>query len=363
MVNIKIYKIRTPLLSSFTTSFDTTVDKIAWLFELTESNIKAYSECVTDEKPYYSYEDNVTAIHIIKDHLLKLITDIPEPETFMKRASRIKGHNMAKAAIEMLLWDFKAKRESVPLYRILGDSKNYAEVGISIGIDDPVLMLRNVEKALSAGYKRIKVKIARGKEIGILNTIRDTYPDIPLSADANSDYTLSDMDTLKSLDRFNLVYLEQPLSHDDIIYHSILRKNINTPICLDESITSYENAVKAFEIGATDIVNIKPGRVGGLVNSLLIAKVAQEHHGHAWVGGMLETGIGRAFNIALASTKLIDYPGDTSPNSRYFSRDIVTNPFRMIDGKITPNSEPGIGVNIDKEQLNKVTILTEVLKD
>lgn len=362
MVNIKLYKIRIPLLSSFTTSFDTTVDKIALIFELTDSNIKAYSECVTDENPYYSDEDNFTSMHIIKDHLLKLIADIPEPEIFMEKASKIKGHNMAKAAIEMLLWDFKAKRENVPLYQMLGNSKNYAEVGISIGIDDPVLMLNDVEKALSAGYKRIKVKIARGKEISILNTIRDTYPNIPLSADANSDYTLSDMDLLKSLDRFNLLYLEQPLSHDDIIDHSILRKNIKTPICLDESITSYENAVKAFEIGATDIVNIKPGRVGGLANSLHIAKTAREHDGHAWVGGMLETGVGRAFNIALASTKLIDYPGDTSPNSRYFSRDIVTNPFMMINGTISPKSGPGIGVNIDNEQLKKVTIFTEILK-
>ncbi|MEM3237910.1 MAG: o-succinylbenzoate synthase [Thermoplasmata archaeon] len=361
MATIKLYKIQMPLLSSFTTSFDTTVYKVALIFELTDLNIKAYSECVTDENPYYSYEDNFTAMHIIKDHLLKLISDLPEPETFIKRASKVKGHNMAKAAIEMLLWDYKAKKEKVPLYQMLYKSKNYADVGISIGMDDPALMLSNVENALKAGYKRIKVKIAHGKELSILNAIRDTYPEIPLSADANADYTLSDLDLLKSLDRFNLVYLEQPLSHDDIIDHAILKKNISTPICLDESITSYENAVKAFEIGATDIINIKPGRVGGLYNSLLIAKTAREHDGHAWVGGMLETGIGRAFNIALASTDLIDYPGDTSPNSRYFSRDIVVNPFKMENGRIYPYNEHGIGIKIDNEQLSNVTIFSEKL--
>lgn len=359
MASLKIYKIKIPLLNAFTTSFDTTVFKIGHVLVLTDADTEAYSECVTDENPYYSYEDNFTSLHIIKDHLSELISDLPDPDIFMKRASRIKGHNMAKAAIEMLLWDLKSKQENIPLYKALGDSKNFADVGISIGIDEAPVMLSRVEKALAEGYKRIKVKISRGKELSIISTIRDTYPEIPLSVDANSDYTLSDLDTLKKLDRYNLLYLEQPLSHDDLIDHSILRKNISTPICLDESITSPENAIKAFEIGATDIINIKPGRVGGLYNSLSIAKIAREHDGHAWVGGMLETGIGRAFNISLAATKLIDFPGDTSPNSRYFSRDLVTNPFTMVNGRISPNNAPGIGVEIDREQLNKVTIFSE----
>jgi O-succinylbenzoate synthase len=228
-------------------------------------------------------------------------------------------------------------------------------VGISLGIDRREVTLKRVGDAIKRGYKRVKVKIERGKEYEIVKSVRDAFPDVPLSADANSCYRPRDSSALKRLDRFGLVYLEQPLEHDDLLDHAKLAKEISTPICLDESITSPDRARQAFEIGAAQVVNIKPGRVGGLVRSLEIARIARKLGGHAWVGGMLETGVGRAFNIGLASTRLVDYPGDTSPNDKYFARDIVSNPFRMEGGRIRPNAGPGIGVEIDEAWLERMT--------
>lgn len=355
-MNLTYYKVRISLKAPFTTSFGTQIDREAYIFHLKDEGINAYSESVSDAAPFYSYEDNDTVFHIIKSYLIDMIKDLPSPQEFLNRANRIKGHNMAKAAMEMLLWDYHAKKEGKSIAEALGRSKGYAEVGISIGISSPENMIKSVEDAIKRGYKRIKVKIEKGKEIAILSSIRDVFPEIPLTADANSDYTLKDLHILKKLDKFNLLYIEQPLAWDDIIDHAKLRKNISTPICLDESITSSDKARKAFELNACEVINIKPGRVAGLTESLAIAKIARENKGHAWVGGMLETGIGRAFNIALASYHLIDYPGDTSPNDKYFERDIVKNPFIMNRGMIKPNKGLGIGVDVDFDHLKKFAV-------
>jgi O-succinylbenzoate synthase len=349
--------VRLPLLSPFTTSFGTEVARSGLVLSLEADSVTAFGECVAFDNPYYSYEDNQTALHIIRDHLIEMLGDVPHPGEFLARAGGIRGHNMAKAAVEMLLWDYHSKAAAKPLYKMLGASKGYADVGISIGIEDPEKMVARVTQAVERGYKRIKVKIEKGKEMGIVSSIRKTHPDVPLSADANSCYSIADAKLLSRLDRYELEYIEQPLEHDDLIDHAKLRKRISTPICLDESISSVERAEQAFEIGAADVINIKPGRVGGLVNSLAIARIARKKGGHVWVGGMLETGIGRSFNIALASSKLIDYPGDTSPNDKYFRRDIVRNPFVMTDeGRIAPNGGPGIGIELDEDYLRKVTV-------
>ncbi len=347
---------RLPLLSPFTTSFGTEVARSGLVLSLESDATSAYSECVAFDNPYYSYEDNQTALHVIKDHLVKLILDAPRPAEFLSRADGIRGHNMAKAAVEMLLWDYHSKKEGRPLDKMLGESKGYADVGISIGIEEPSKMVAKVSRAVKRGYKRIKVKIEKGREIDIIGSIRKIHPDIPLSADANSCYSIGDIGLLVRLDRYDLEYIEQPLGHDDLIDHAKLRKKISTPICLDESISSADKARQAFEIGAADIINIKPGRVGGLMSSLAIAETARRNAGHVWVGGMLETGIGRSFNIAFASSKLVDYPGDTSPNDKYFARDIVKNPFSMREGRIRPNRGPGIGVEVDESYLRKVTL-------
>lgn len=352
---LTFHKFSMPLKTPFTTSFGTETNRVAYIFHLQNGGIDAFSESVANIGPFYSYEDNETIFHVVKTYLADMIKDCPRPEVFLERAERVRGHQMAKGALEMLLWDYHSKMESKPMSQAVGKSKGYADVGVSIGMEKPEKMVQIIEGALERKYRRIKVKIERGKEMSILTAIRDAYPDIPLSVDANTDYTLKDMETLKKLDRYNLVYIEQPLDHDDLVDHATLRKNISTPICLDESIISSDRARKAFEIGAGEVINIKPGRASGFTESLKIAEITRENGGHAWVGGMLETGIGRAFNVALASSELIDYPGDTSPNDKYFHRDIVRNPFTMENGRIKPNAGPGIGVDVDMDYLKQVS--------
>lgn len=354
--SLTYYKFSLPLKTPFTTSFGTDTNRVAYIFHLNANGIDAFSESVANVGPFYSYEDNETIFHIVKQYLADMVRDLPQPEEFLRRAERIRGHNMAKATMEMLLWDYHAKVAQKPMHLAVGKSKGYADVGISIGMETPEKMVNSISAALEKGYKRIKVKIEKSKELSILTAIRDVYPEIPLSVDANTDYTLKDMETLKKIDRFNLVYMEQPLDHDDLVDHATLSKNISTPICLDESITSPDRARKAFEIGAGEIINIKPGRVAGFTNSMEIAKITRENGGHVWIGGMLETGIGRAYNVAIASSVLIDYPGDTSPNEKYFERDLVRNPFTMSNGIIKPNQGPGIGVDVDLEYLKKVSV-------
>ena len=351
-----IIEVRIPFLSPFTTSFGTEKERDALILRFSSGGVTALAECVTDEGPYYSYEDNHTAMHIIKDLLANSVRDAPTPSEFMRRVERIRGHNMAKASVEMMLWDYHCKKGRKSMAEALGPTKGHAEVGISIGMDKPEAMAKRVGAAIERGYRRIKVKIEKGKEHEILRAVRDEYPEVSLSADANSDYRYSDLPLLKRIDRFGLVYLEQPLEHDDLIDHVRLAKEISTPICLDESISTVDSARQAFEIGAAKVINIKPGRLGGFNNSLEVARIARENGGHVWVGGMLETGIGRAFNVAFASIKLIDYPGDTSPNDRYFARDIVKNPFNMENGRIRPNDGPGIGVELDSRAFRKYAV-------
>lgn len=355
-MTLSISLVRLPLLSPFTTSFGTETIKNALILRLQEGGVTAYGESVTSIGPFYGYEDNTTALHMIRDYLAGMVKDIPSPEQFLTRSARLRGNNMAKAAVEMMLWDYHAKKKGVSLEKALGASKGYADVGISLGMDQRAVTLRKVREAIDRGYRRVKLKIEKGKEYDVVRTAREEFPDVQLSADANACYTLKDLPLLKRLDRFGLVYLEQPLAHDDLLDHATLAKELSTPICLDESIATLDAARQAFEIGAAKVVNIKPGRVGGLVNSLKIARLARDNEGHVWIGGMLETGFGRAFNVALAANRLVDYPGDTSPNDKYFARDVVKNPFSMEKGRIRPNKGPGIGVEPDERFLESVTV-------
>ncbi len=354
-MELNCYKISLPLVVPFTTSFGTQKSRDALIFELKNDGISAYSESVTEESPGYSYEDNATALHVIRDFLSEKIKDIPEPNEFLERTRDIKGHNMAKGALEMLLWDYYSKSSNTPLYRYIGETRGRAEAGVSIGMDSIDSMGIRARDAINRGYKRIKVKIRKGMEESIVSSIRSAIGDYPLSVDANTDYTLDDLEVLKGLDKYGLKYIEQPLSYDDLIDHSYLASEIETPICLDESITSLDKARKAISIGACKVINIKPGRVAGFTESLKIAKYAYDHGVHVWIGGMLESGIGRSFNVSLASSRYIDYPGDTSPNDRYFARDIVKNPFTMNNGIIIPNEGAGIGVDVDHRYMVSVT--------
>ncbi len=362
-LSLKYYYVNLPMIEPFVYSEETEVSRNGYIFRLSTDEVTAFSECVSNDNPFYLSEYNTTSINVIKEYLSKHIGDLPEPHEFLQRVEHIKGHEFAKGALEMLLWDYKAKKQGLPLYKILdGGTKGYAETGVSIGLDSTDKMVKKVERAVDKHYKRIKVKISKGREQDILSAVRDRFPEIKLTADANSNYRISDIDLLKKIDKFNLTYLEQPLNSDDLIDHSSLRKQISTPICLDESIISSEKMRKALEIRALDVVNIKPGRVGGFYNSLKIAKLAKDNGIHVWIGGMEETSVGKNYNVAIASSKLIDYPGDTGPTSEFFSRDIATNPLTMENGIVKPSDEIGIGVKIDEAFLDKVTVHSGVIK-
>jgi O-succinylbenzoate synthase len=347
-------KVSLPLVRKFKTSFGTQLTRDAIIFMYQDGEIEAFSEAVTDDDPFYSYEDNSTVTYIVRKYLADIFTPEMEPEKFNEKASKIRGHNMAKGALEMLLWDINSKREGKPLYRFIGKSRGYAEVGISIGMSSIDDEIETVAQSLKMGYRRIKVKIEKGFDVQILNAIREKFGNIPLSADANQAYSREDFDTLKEIDKFNLLYLEQPLPLEDIRGHALLRKKIETPICLDESIISTEAAVNAIESEAVDVINIKPGRVGGFHNSIDIMEKARGNGIDVWIGGMLETGVGRSYNISLASSSLVTMAGDTSPNSRYFNEDITNETFRMQDGIIKPFERAGIGVSINLKFLKKM---------
>jgi O-succinylbenzoate synthase len=340
-------KVSLPLIKEFRTSFGTEKNRNALIFILREGEMEAYGEAVTEEDPLYGYEDNYSVMYVVRKYLVDIIKSTKDPEKFMERAERIKGHLMAKAAIEMMLWDYVAKEEEKPLHKFIGHSKGEAEVGISIGMSSIEDMLNSVRSAVNSGYKRIKVKIEKGYDIEILKAIRENFPHINLSVDANQAYSRDDFKIIEEIDNFNLAYIEQPFQLDDLNGHAFIRKRIQTPLCLDESITTVRTLRNAIELGAVDIINIKPGRVGGIGSSINLMEDAKENDIGIWIGGMLETGIGRSFNISLASQKYVNMPGDTSPNSRYFKKDITNEKFEMIDGKIKPYESPGIGVSLD----------------
>lgn len=360
--NLTIHYVSLPLKTPFKTSLGVEKVRNSLILDYQSNGIRALSECAAFDTPYYSAEDNSTALHVITDYLAKYLNNErgtdkeqpPSPQEFIRRASSIRGHSMAKAAVEMLLWDYFAKLEGKPLARALGNSRGYEDVGISLGMEEKQeLLVKKVETAAKRGYKRIKIKIEPGRDCDLVKSVRDRYPDVRLSVDANGSYSIKkDVDALKRLDEFDLEYIEQPLEYDDIFDHATLAKEISTPICLDESITTPRIAEQALKIGAAKVVNLKPGRLGGLANSLETARIVRENGGSVWVGGMLETGIGRSFNIALASHELVNLPGDTSPNDEYFVKDIVSNPFVLEnDGTIRVSNGAGIGVELDMEFL------------
>jgi O-succinylbenzoate synthase len=379
ILSFRVNLVRMPLLSPFSNSGGTVHVRSGLILRLKHGGVEAFSECATDDKPSSTKEDNAGALLAIRDMASTLLwagdPPPPHPREFLDsvesgEAARRGGHQpMASAAIEMLLWDYAAKRAGVPLDELLGESRSYTEVGIAIGLGDTGETRAAVGAAVARGYKRIKVKIDRGGALGRLEGIRESYPRIPLCADANGCFDLQrDGPLLRRIDDFALQYIEQPLAHyddacsrgraRDLLDHAKLAQEISTPICLDESITTIESAKEALDLGAAGVINIKPGRVGGLGNAVEIGRIARARGAHTWIGGMLETGVGRAFNVALASQRWVDYPGDTSPNERYFARDIVKNPFEMRDGVLRPNGGAGIGITIDKDVLAEATQAT-----
>jgi O-succinylbenzoate synthase len=350
--------VRLPFVKPFSISSATWTSKEALLLRIESDGITAWGECVADPDPYYASETTSTAEPILRDFLLPLV----EPELTMgeleQRFHRVRGHGMAKATIENALFDLIAKREGIPLHTLLGHTARPIPSGISIGIQDTAEeLLDAVAEAVESGYHRVKMKIRRGCDIGRVAAVRERFPDIALMADANGDYSLADAAHLRQLDAFDLTMIEQPLSYFDIYEHSLLQKELATPLCLDESIHTLADARAAIDLGSCRVINIKQGRVGGLAEALRIGQYAASKGVPVWSGGMDETGIGRAVNIHLQTAPFFTIPGDTSETSRYFTRDIVTPSVVLDDdGFIAVPEGAGIGVQIDGDALRHFTL-------
>ncbi|MBS4178869.1 o-succinylbenzoate synthase [Lederbergia citrea] len=355
-----VRRLKMKMKFQFTTSFGTIEDKEFLLIEVKDENGNSgWGESGAFQAPWYTEETIETNRHMLEDFFIPALLnkEIEHPDQVSEIFSPYKRNNMAKAAIETAVWDLYARNKGIPLATALGGTNTKIEVGVSIGIQDSVEdLLRVIDRHVNEGYKRIKVKIMPGWDYDVIRKIRQQFPTVPLMADANSAYTLNDIPLLKRLDEFNLMMIEQPLGSDDIIDHAQLQKEIRTPICLDESILSYEDTRKAIELGSCKIINIKISRVGGLTEAKRIHDLCKEHGIAVWCGGMLEAGVGRAHNIALSTLDNFILPGDTAGSSRYWERDIIDPEVVVEDGYITVPEGPGIGYEPNLEIIRKLTI-------
>ena len=358
--DIKVYIVKLPLKTPFETSFSIQKVREAILIKLSAGSVSGWGESVTTPDPFYNYETNFTSLNIMERYIFPILKELRNFTIydFLEKIKRIRGYSMAKAAVENSLLDLLARQNELPLYKLIGGDKKKIYSGISIGIKDDINeLIKSIERALKRGYHRIKIKIKKGKDYKIVEKVRERFPDIKLMVDANSDYTLKDIDILKKLDDYNLMMIEQPLSYYDIHDHSVLQKEIKTPICLDESIKTISDVKTAVKLGACKIINIKQGRVGGIIKAIEIAKLSEENGIKIWSGGMLETGIGRAFNIHMQTLPYFTLPGDTSETERYFEEDIIDKKVKLDEeGFIEIPDGIGTGVNIIEERLKKYSL-------
>jgi O-succinylbenzoate synthase len=328
------------------------------LLKLTGEDGVAWSECVAAEAPNYSYETPETAWHILTEYVLPAVVgqEFDGPGSVLDPVSWIRGHPMALATVEMGAWGLKAAESGVSLASLLGGSRSAVPVGVSVGLkgtDDD--LLKTVEERLSEGYRKIKLKIKPGRDVAMVSKVRAAFPEASLMADANSSYTLAHVTPLKELDALGLMMVEQPLAFDDLRDHALLQAQLQTPICLDESIRGPGDARLALDLGSGRIINIKPGRVGGFSSSLKIHDLCQAASIPVWCGGMLEAGVGRAYNLALASLPNFLLPGDISESRRYWAEDIVDPEFVMEDGMMAVPDGPGIGVTVREDRVEELT--------
>jgi O-succinylbenzoate synthase len=354
---------RLPLKEAFETSFGSIDSRLIFLVCVEGAGLRGWGEVVAAEEPLYSYETIGTAAHVIRDYLAQAMMARPLSglADLASRFGRFKGHNMAKAGLELAFVDLLAKMQNKSLSQLIGGTRQRVAVGVSLGIQSTLAaLLERVDKYLALGYQRIKLKIMPGWDLDAVEEVRRRHPNISLSVDANSAYTLEDADHLKSLDDFGLLMIEQPLAHDDLIDHSKLQAKMNTPICLDESITSLRKAEQALELGSCRVINIKVGRVGGYSQALPIHDLCREREVPVWCGGMLESGIGRAHNLALASLPGFTLPGDISASSRYFARDLIVPEVRVeADGTAAVPAGAGLGFDVDLAYIDSRSEIVE----
>ncbi len=354
---VELFLVKLPLVRPFETSFSVQKYREALLLRLISDGAYGWGECVAGTDPYYSYETNATAIHIISDYLIPLLLNMQNfsVDDVLKKFDQVRGHLMAKAAVENAFLDLIARDQEMPLFELIGGKYQKIRSGISLGIKDDIDdLLQLIEEAVLKKYHRIKIKVKKGRDVEVLKILRKHFPEIPLMADANGDYLETDLQYLKQFDQFNLMMLEQPLHYNDIYYHSLIQKELQTPVCLDESIKTLNDARTAIDLESCKIINIKQGRVGGMVKSKAMQSFCQKHNIDVWSGGMLETGIGRSFNLHLQTLPGFTLPGDTSETSRYFNEDIVDKSVVLErDGFIEIPAGPGIGVKVIQEKLEK----------
>jgi O-succinylbenzoate synthase len=365
--SLELREIRLPLIHFFETSFGRTTERHILLVRVVDPDgAEGWGECTAGEGPFYSNEWVGSAWPTMKRFLAPMVAgrEIKSAAGTWTLMAPVRGHRMAKAAIETACWDLEARRAGVPLWRHLGGEQAEIACGVSIGIQDsPEALLDKIEKELAAGYQRIKIKIKPGWDLNIIEQVRRRFPQILLMGDANSAYSLGDVALFKALDEFDLMMVEQPLSHDDIFDHAELQRQIRTAVCLDESIHSAEDAKHAIQLGSCRIINVKLGRVGGHAEAKRVEQVCRESQIPVWCGGMLESGIGRAHNIAMATLPGFSLPGDVSASSRYWEEDVIEPPVTITGrGTILAPTKPGTGFEINLRRLEQVTVRREVIE-
>ncbi|MHC1778252.1 MAG: o-succinylbenzoate synthase [Lentimicrobium sp.] len=364
--SIELRHIKMELVSPFVTSMGTEYDEEHIIVRVDGGGVTGWGESVAEGTPFYSYETVQTAWHILKDFLIPSVLgkDLKDVAEAIELNAKVRGHMMAKAGLEAALWDAFAKSRNISLSNMLGGTRKKIDVGVSIGIQSSVSgLIKKVEGYLAEGYKRIKIKISPGFDLQFVEALRKEFPGLLLQVDANSAYTLDDIGLFKKMDEYDLSLIEQPLGYEDIFDHSKLQREIKTPICLDESIHSLDDTRAAIELGSCRIINIKPGRVGGYTESKLIHDYCASMNIPVWHGGMLESGIGRAGNVALASLPNFTLPGDISASKRYYKEDIVEPEFVVNpDGTMDVPVKPGIGVEVNMQMLEKVTVYKQTFR-
>jgi O-succinylbenzoate synthase len=355
-----------PLVHFFETSFSRTYERDIVLVEVHAGGVSGWGEVTAGEHPFYNEEWTESIWPLLKNYIAPRVLgkELDSAASVYPLTKHIRGHNMARGGFEAAVWDLEARTKGVPLYRhIGGGARREIPCGVSIGIQDTVeQLLAKIDAEIEAGYQRIKMKIKPGWDVEVVGEVRKRFPTVRLMADANSAYTLADVDRLRQLDEFNLMMIEQPLSHDDIIDHATLQRHLTTPICLDECIRTVRHAEQAIEMRACGILNIKLGRVAGFAEAKRVHDVAEAAGIPVWCGGMLEAGIGRAHNVALSTLPNFVLPGDVSASKRYWKRDIITPPVETTPtGTIVVRDDPGFGYELDHEWIRELTVREETL--
>ena len=363
---IILRELHMPLVRPFETSFGTTRNRRVLLAEIKSEGLTGWGECTAGERPFFSSESTDTAwVTLLQELGPMLAAEPPEHGGECPRIlRRVRGNRMAKAALENAIWDLEAQREGVPLWRLIGGVRTAIPCGVSLGIQPSIPeLLAIIEAELAAGYQRIKLKCKPGWDLDVFEQVRNRWPEIQLSCDANSAYRLTDTDHLLSFDAFRLLMIEQPLWHDDFYYHSMLQRRLETPLCLDESIHNRRDVLAATEMGSCRIINIKLGRVGGFSEAIAVHNAALERGIPVWCGGMLETGIGRSHNIALSTLENFSLPGDVSASARYWTEDLIDPPVTVsAAGEIALTDAPGRGYEVRTEMVERFTVRKETVR-